>query len=54
MNDHAISTTPKGHAPARNPYALDKRHPMAKPAMYRRPRRSRAYIIIMNETAASP
>ena len=31
--DQMSSTTPKGHAPERNPYALERRQPTAKPRM---------------------
>ena len=48
------STTPKGHAPERNPYTLESRQPSAKAAMKERPRRSMAYMNIMKETAHTP
>src|ERR1700674_3702108 len=46
-----ISTTPNGHVPARKPYALDRAHPQAKAITKRGPRRSSAYISIMNVNA---
>jgi hypothetical protein len=48
------STTPNGHVPARKPYALDRRQPQPKARMNPLPRRSSAYISIMNVTAAAP
>ena len=54
MIDQIPSTTPKGHAPARNPYTLDSTHPNANAAMKLRPRFSRAYISIMKLSATTP
>lgn len=48
------STTPNGQVPARNPYVLESTQPQAKARTNCRPRRSSAYISIMNVTAAAP
>jgi hypothetical protein len=48
------STTPNGQVPARNPYALDSKHPQPNAKMNPRPRRSSAYMSIMKVTAAAP
>src|SRR6266571_7902272 len=48
------STTPNGHAPARNPYTLDNTHPRANNRTNRWALYSRAYIPIMNVRAQTP
>jgi hypothetical protein len=47
-------STPNGQAPARKPYAPERRQTTANAKMNARPRRSRAYIAIMNVSAHSP
>lgn len=54
MTDQIASTTPKGHAPDANPYALDKTQPHANATTNRRPRCSKAYIVIMKVRATTP
>ena len=49
-----ISTTPKGHAPARKPYALERRQPQAKAKTKPRCRDSNAYMSIMKVRATIP
>src|SRR5438477_58942 len=49
-----ISTTPNGQAPARNPYALESRHPTAKARTNARCCLSAAYVAIMKVTAITP
>ena len=48
------STTPKGQAPERNPYALDRPQPSANAAVEIDPRRSGAYLDIMNVSETTP
>jgi hypothetical protein len=48
------STIPNGHVPAKKPYALASTQPQPNAKMKPRPRRSSAYISIMNVTAAAP
>ena len=54
MTDQISSTTPKGHAPERKPYTLERTQPTANARTNRRPRRSNAYIAIMNVKAMTP
>jgi len=49
-----ISTTPNGQAPARNPYALESRHPIAKARTKARCFLSAVYVAIMKVTAITP
>src|SRR5438445_12738023 len=49
-----ISTTPKGQAPIRKPYALDNKQPKAKASVKRRCRPSSEYIAIMKVSARTP
>src|SRR5260370_20293541 len=49
-----ISTTPKGQAPIRKPYALDNTPPRAKANVKRRCRPSSEYIAIMKVSAKTP
>jgi hypothetical protein len=48
------STTPKGHAPLVNPYALASKQPQAKPNVKVRCRDSSAYIATMKVKATTP
>ena len=52
--DQISSTTPKGHVPARKPYALESAHPPAKASTNPRPRRSSAYMSIMKLRTTTP
>jgi hypothetical protein len=54
MIDQIASTTPNGHAPLKNPYELDSKQPMANATTNRGPRRSSAYINIMNVRTVTP
>jgi hypothetical protein len=48
------STAPKGQAPLKNPYTLDRAHPRAKANTKMRPLDSSPYIAIMNVSATTP
>ena len=54
MIDQIASTTPNGHAPLKKPYELDSTQPIANARTKRGPRRSSAYINIMNVRTATP
>ncbi len=52
--DQITSATPNGQAPDQNPYPLDSKQPTAKATTNPGPRRSNAYMDIMNPTAQIP
>ena len=54
MTVQIASTTPKGQAPERKPYELDRAQPTAKARTNTLPRDSRAYIPIMKVRAQTP